>query len=832
MPRLTTLPADWTLTLVGAAPETPGRLVGRDVPATVPGCVHTDLMAAGLLEDPYLDDNEDRQHWVGRSAWQYSTRFEARADEAERVDLVAEGLDTVATVAVNGAVVGTSRNMHRGVRFDVRGALAADGHNDVTVRLDSAWDEADRVAELVGGHRGGPYGMPYNMVRKMACNFGWDWGPTLVTAGIWKPVHVHAWSTARLDRVRPLVSLRGDDGVVEVRADVERSGVGPAGDLVLRVVVDGHERTAALTADDDAAAAVVVVPSPRRWYPRGYGDQPLYPCTVTLETADGAVLDTWERRLGFRDVVVDTSTDAEGRTRFTFVVNGEPVFARGVNWIPDDCFPTRVDEARYRRRLEQACEAGVDLVRVWGGGLYESDTFYDLCDEMGLLVWQDFLFACAAYPEEEPFRSEVEAEARDVVARLMPHPSLVLWNGNNENNWGLFLWQLDIPLGDRTWGEGLYLDVLPAVVADVDPTRAYWVSSPWSGSTAIPPNDPDHGNVHVWDVWNGRDYTAYREYAPPFVSEFGWQAPPAWSTLRRAVSDEPLTPESPGVAHHQKAKGGNANLLRGLAFHFPDPVTTDDWHHLTQVNQARALAVGIEHWRAEWPRTAGTIVWQLNDCWPVASWAVIDGDGRLKPAWYALRRAYADRLVTVRPADDGLEVAVVNQGARPWETTVTQRVVGFDGTPGATTSTCVTVPARSVLRVPVTVAIADPHREVLVAEADGERGLWFAAEDTELDYAPDPLDVRVERVDGGYDLVLTARALARDVVVHADRLDPGAVADDAAFTVLAGETRRVRVSTPVPLDPAALAQTPVLATVNDAVVAARTAAVALTSLAG
>lgn len=821
MPRLTTLPTDWTLTLAAASSDAPRAVRDLAIPATVPGCVHTDLMAAGLLDDPYLDANEDAQHWIGRSAWEYTASVDAAPGEAERIDLVAEGLDTVATVAVNDVVVGTSRNMHRSPRFDVRHALSADGRNDVRVRFDSVWEEAERMAELVGGHRGGPYGMPYNMVRKMACNFGWDWGPTLVTAGIWKPMRLHAWSVARLDRVRPLVTMHGDDGVVEVKADVERSGVSAASALVLRVRVDDHETTTTFSADENDATAVIVVPTPRRWHPRGYGDQPLSACTVTLETEDGGVLDTWERRLGFRDVVVDTSLDDDGRTRFTFIVNGEPIFARGVNWIPDDCFPHRVDEARYRRRLQQACDAGVDLIRVWGGGLYESDTFYDICDEMGLLVWQDFLFACAAYPEEEPFRAEVEAEAREVVARLMPHPSLVLWNGNNENNWGLFLWSLDIPLGDLSWGEALYRDLLPTVVAEVDPTRAYWVSSPWSGSADIPPNDPDHGNVHVWDVWNGRDYTAYRDYSPPFVSEFGWQAPPVWATLRRAVSDSPLTPDSPGVMHHQKAKGGNSNLMRGLAFHFPEPASTDDWHHLTQVNQARALTVGIEHWRAQWPRTAGSIVWQLNDCWPVASWAVIDGDGRLKPAWYALRRAYADRLVTVQPTTAGMEAALVNQSADMWRTEVVQRVVGFDGLPGEAVSRHVSVPGRSVVRIPIEVAMSDARGEVLVVEAGPHRDLWFGAEDTDLRYAPDALDTRVAPIDGGWEVTLTARALTRDIVIHADRLDPDAVVDDAQFTMLAGETRSIRVHTSQLIDGAHLVVSPVLATVNDAVHAAR-----------
>lgn len=818
--------------MIAGAHDAPAHLENRAISATVPGCVHTDLMAAGELEDPYLDDNEERQHWIGRSVWHYSTTVTAETDGAERIDLVAEGLDTVASVSVNDVEVGTSRNMHRSSRFDVRDAWRPGSDNTVAVRFDSVWEEADRVAELVGGHRGGPYGMPYNMVRKMACNFGWDWGPTLVTAGIWKPIHVHAWSNARLESVRPVVTVDGADGVVEIRTDIERAGVNAPTELLLRVRVGRHEAVTVVSPGCDGADVTVHIPEVQRWYPRGYGEQPLYDCTVSLETSDGTIVDSWNRRLGFREVEVDTSIDNEGRTRFTFIVNGLPVFARGVNWIPDDCFPTRVTPARYRDRLQQAIDANVDLIRVWGGGLYESDTFYDLCNELGLLVWQDFLFACAAYPEEEPFRSEVEAEAREVVTRLMPHPSLVLWNGNNENNWGLFQWELDIPLGDLSWGEKLYSELLPAVVAEVDPTRTYWVSSPWSGSEDLPPNDPNHGNIHVWDVWNGRDYTAYREYTPPFVSEFGWQAPPNWSTLRRAVSDSPLTPESPGVAHHQKAKGGNGNLMRGLAFHFPEPNSTEDWHHLTQINQARALTVGIEHWRAQWPRTAGTIVWQLNDCWPVASWAVVDGDGKRKPAWFALRRAYADRLVSIQPAASGLEIALVNQSAEDWNVELAQRSIGFDGHLGKEESDSVTVPSRSVHRMPVRVALTDSRSEVIVAEADGYRALWFAEEDTALHYEPNPLSSSFTRVEDGYEVVLTARSLARDVVLHADRIDPNAVVDDAAFTMLAGETRILRVQTAEVWEATTLCSPGVLATVNDSVTRARSEASDLVAVRG
>lgn len=374
------------------------------------------------------------------------------------------------------------------------------------------------------------------------------------------PAEIVSQCAPRLARVRPLVTVDADGtGRVEVRPDVERTAAGAHRPLTVRARVGGAEATAALPGT--AGAVELALARPELWWPHGYGGQPLYALEVTLHDGTSAAappLDSWTRRVGFRTVHLDTGADAHG-SRFTLIVNGEPLFARGVNWIPDDALPARLTPARYRERLRQAADAGVDLVRVWGGGIYESDDFYAACDELGLLVWQDFPFACAAYPEDQPLRGEVEAEARDNVVRLMPHPSLVLWCGNNENLWGFRDWGWEEELAGDSWGEGYYLGVLPRVVAELDPTRPYWAGSPWSGSWAHHPNDPAHGNHHDWEVWNRADYTDYRAAVPRFVAEFGWQAPPAWATLRRALGEGPqLAAASPAMLHHQKANHGPA----------------------------------------------------------------------------------------------------------------------------------------------------------------------------------------------------------------------------------------------------------------------------------
>ncbi|GAA2252115.1 glycoside hydrolase family 2 protein [Streptomyces atrovirens] len=748
---------------------------GDGLPASVPGCVHTDLLAAGLIPDPFLGRNEAEVAWVGRREWTYETELTAGTGAHERTDLVFDGLDTVAEVLLDGRPLGRTRNMHRSYRFDVTGLSGR-----LTVRFASAYAEAEAVRGALG-ERPGAYAEPYQYLRKMACSFGWDWGPTLVTAGIWRPVRLEHWSTARIARVRPLVTVEDGMGQVELTVDVERSRTGAP--LTVEASVGGVRARAEI--DGTRGTVRLRVPDARLWWPRGYGEQPLYDVELTLLHGEGA-LDSWRRRIGFRTVGLDTSADAHG-IGFTLVVNGERLFARGVNWIPDDVFPSRITRERYRRRLEQAAGAGVDLVRVWGGGIYESEDFYDACDELGLLVWQDFPFACAAYPEEQPLRGEVEAEARENVVRLMPHPSLVLWNGNNENLWGFRDWDWEPGLAGDSWGEGYYLGVLPRVVAESDPTRPYTAGSPWSGSWLHHPNDPAHGTHHSWEVWNRTDYADYRLHVPRFVAEFGWQAPPAYATLRRALPGEELAPDSPGMLHHQKADDGNGKLERGLARHFAVPEGDfDRWHYLTQVNQARAIAAGIEHWRSHWPVCAGTVVWQLNDCWPVTSWAAIDGDGREKPLYHELRRLYADRLLTVRADGDGggLVVAAVNQSAEAWHGTLRLRRMSVDGTVIGEAVPVLAAEGRTVAvtGVPAGLVPVGPE-EFLVADAGTVRALHFPVPDQEIPYPRPEFEVALAP-DG---ITVTARTLVRDLLLQADRLDPEAVADRGLVTLLPGE---------------------------------------------
>ncbi|MEU4482623.1 glycoside hydrolase family 2 protein [Micromonospora sp. NPDC023966] len=803
----------WSLRAV-PGPQVPAAIAGRAIPATVPGCVHTDLLAAGLIPDPYLDDNERALAWIGRTDWIYTTAFDHAPGRDDRIDLVCAGLDTVATVSLNGVEVGRTENMHRGHRFDV-GALLRAGVNTLAVRFDSAYHYAEAHRDRLGD-RPNAYPEPFNFIRKMACNFGWDWGPTLVTAGIWQAIGLHTWSVARLATVRPLVTVDRRDGRVELHIEIERAADVP---VTVHAAVAGTAGAVMIPAGERTAVVALTVPEPDRWWPRGYGEQHRYPLTVTLLGPEGQTLDTWSRRIGFRSVRLDTARDSHG-TAFTLSVNDLPVFVRGVNWIPDDAFPARITRQRLAQRLRQAVDANVNLLRVWGGGRYESEDFYDLADELGLLVQQDFLFACAAYPEEEPFPSEISAEATEQVMRLASHPSLLLWTGNNENFLGWHEWDWQARLARRSWGRGYYLDLLPRIVGELDPTRPYWPGSPWSGSEEIHPNDPAHGTMHVWDVWNTDDYTKYREYVPRFVAEFGYQAPPAYATLRRALSDDPLTPDSPGMTHHQKAADGDLKLRRGLAAHLPQPHDFDDWHWLTQLNQARAIRLGVEHFRSHREVCMGTILWQLNDCWPVTSWSVVDGDGRRKPVWYALRRAYADRLLTIQPRAGGLALVAVNDAPEPWRATASGARLTLAGEPRAKMPLELNVPAWSTVTLALTQDLTRPddaRAELLVVDAGdyAERALWFFAEDKDISWPTPQYDAVVQPTADGNRVRVTARTILRDLTLFPDRLHPAATVDEALVTLLPGESANFTVQAPTPLVPSDLTRRPVLRCGND-----------------
>lgn len=803
------LGGEWELTWSGGPHDAPDTVRTAAVRAQVPGEVHTALLAAGLLADPDAGWGELAQTWVGHSRWTYRRHFSWSPTPGTRTDLVADGLDTVAEVYVNGQHIGAARDQHLAYRWRADDALRP-GDNLVEVRFASAW-EAAHAHERAHGPLPSPYDEPYAHVRKAAANFGWDWGPHYVTAGIWRGIRLETY-TGRIEHVRPLVRLTTDHSAAHLTAHVRVDA--PAGSHVRVELTDPAGRPAGSATGpvtDGEAALALTVDDPDLWWPIGLGEQPRYGLRAELVHGDG-VLDTAAVRPGLRSVAVEEAPDPLG-TRWALVVNGRTVRIRGYNWIPDDTLANRVTPERVARRIDQAVAGNANLLRVWGGGHFATEEFLDACDERGVLVWHDFLFACAAYCEDDETAELVTAEAEQAVARMSAHPSLVLWCGGNETVLGRHHWGWADQLGTRGWGAAYYLDVLPRVLARLDPTRPYLPNSPWSGTVERDPLADSHGPSHLWDPWNDADYAHYRDHDPSFVAEMGWCGPAAWTTLTRVLDGETPGPDSPLTRHHLRAIDGMHKLTRGLQPHVPTPGNGADWHFSTQLVQARAVAAGTE-WLRSRERCGGVVVWQLNDCWPAISWSAVDSAGIEKPLWHALRHSFAPRLATVQPVhpgpthdptgDGGLVLALVNDSDGDWRPDVLVRRVGFDGREHARARLRPDCPAGGLLRVVLDPDVAlpgDPRAEMLVVDADGVRTVWTYRPDRELTRPRPERAVDPAVVDGALLVTVTAATVLRDVCVFADRLagplgvEPAELAVDSALvTLLPGERHVFRIT--------------------------------------
>lgn len=774
----------WVGRLAAGGPANPDPRLDA-FSATVPGSVHSDLLSAGLIPDPFDGDNEHLLSWIGDSDWSYSTSFEVEDTDQSRTDLVFDGLDTVARVVLNGTELARTENMHRTYRLPVE--LRA-GANSVEVHFTSPRRfGAERRDEY--GKRWSAYSEYPPFIRKMACDFGWDWGPNLATSGIWRPVAIETWSTARIASARPIVTVAGTTGQILLEVEVERDDTDA--DLVIDVAIGDVRVRHELPAGETRASIPLEVSNVRRWWPHGLGEQALYPLGAQL-CAGSTPIDSWSTRIGFREIVVEQPEDPDGTgSAFRLRVNGEPLFVRGVNWIPDHALTATVTRAQYAESLGRAVDLGANLIRVWGGGSFGTDEFYEECDERGLLVWQDFLFACAAYAEEGPYASEIEAEARDNITRIMPHPSLALWNGNNENVWFWFIHDWATVLEGKSWGEGFYFDLLPSLVAELDPQRFYLAGSPYSGARDRQPNDPNRGVVHSWVPGDYREYTAI---APRFVSEFGFQGPPSRALFDSVTHDDDPQPFSPAVAQRQKASYGTERIEDVLRIHLGVPADFDEWYWLAELNQARAVGFGIDYFRSLSPWCRGTIVWQLNDCWPVISWSMVDSAGRWKLAAYAMRRAFADRVATVQVTDSIASATFGNESRTPWVGTAQVERWHTDG-------------RRSMVRVDVSV---DPHEtqradlgevttdELLVVTIDGIRATALGGVDLDFVDAPASFEIAIESAPGGIRATVTAASLMRDTCLMPGSIDDDAHCDRNLITLLPGEAESWMIRTDHP----------------------------------
>jgi beta-mannosidase len=622
---------------------------GPWLPATVPGCVHTDLRAAGRIPDPFFGTNERALQWIGERDWEYRAEFRVSpaALAAGVTELVADGLDTFAEVFLNGRLIGRSDNMFTGRRWPVRRHLRA-GPNELRLVFRSA-ERALRETRT-GFTPPREYCDPVGnavRVRKQPSQFGWDWAPRLVTAGIWRDLRLESWTGCRFERVH--VSQRHRAGRV---------------DLVLTPFFAGRVRPARVTAvcrlDGEevervsgTGRLVLPVARPQLWWPAGQGAQPLYDLELTAHDHRGGELGTVCRRVGLRTLVLDRRRDRWGES-FRFVVNGRPVFAKGANWVPAHSFVAGLGREDYARDLRAAAAAHMNMVRLWGGGIYESAHFYDLCDELGLMVWHDFMFSCALYPADAAFLRSVRAEAEFQVARLQHRACLALWCGNNELAQLNVAWLRKRPALMRGYRR-LFHRLLPAVVRARDRMTAYWPSSEWRGRFASGHALGERsGDSHYWDVWHARHPVKdYEKWAFRFCSEYGMQS---WSSAGTNATFCPPGDANifgPAMENHQKNPHGNQVILDYVSRRYRYPRGQDELLYLSQLNQAHCMQVGTEHYRRLMPRCMGALYWQLNDCWPVASWSSIEFTGRWKALHHAARRFFAPALVTAQvPGDE------------------------------------------------------------------------------------------------------------------------------------------------------------------------------------
>jgi beta-mannosidase len=799
--------------------------------ATVPGTVHTDLFANRLIPDPYVGAPEAGLQWIGLSDWEYRTNFDAPLASV-RSDLVFEGLDTFAEVWLNGDKVLDADNAFRTWRVPVQGRLRAKG-NELRIVLRSPiaklLSQVQAMPLKLAGNYPSPYGdepkdaMTGNFARKPGYHYGWDWGPRYVTAGIWKPVVLQSWDALRIDNLQ----LRQDhvdaaraDLVAIVALDAVRDG---AFDLSLwQRTPDGKRSLAAqrrvqLHAGDNRIELPVHVTRPQRWFPNGYGAQPLY--RYELEAAAGkAVIASIGTRTGLRSIALRRDPDAKGRS-FYFVVNGIPVFAKGANTIPFDMFQPRVTKEQLRRVLQSARDANMNFLRSWGGGYYESDDFFDLADELGLLVWQDFMFGGGMQPAyDDAFRANAVAEARDNVRRLRNHPSIALWCGNNEEeiawkSWGpgQAMTAADPAFAGKVWKGYVQLfgTDLRKVVAEEGGGIAYWASSP-SDDLAEVANTAASGDMHYWEVWGNPAHppTKYLEITPRFMSEYGLQAWPVQRTIDAFARREEQGMATPVIEAHQKflAGKGNERLMKYVNHEFGEPKDFADFVYLSQVMQAEGIELAALHHRASRPFTMGSLYWQLNDVWPGASWSSMDWFGRWKALQFHARRFYAPvAIAALRDAAGNTSVSLLNDRTRRVRGELRLRVMTLDGAILRDERKPVALAPLSATKVAAyadadLLANADPASTVAVFELQvkGEpasRGVVYfkAAKDI---HWPDPgLHAALRRDGDGYLIDLHAEKLARAVWVDAD-------VSDNALTLLPGE--RVSLRLPSKFDPATL----------------------------
>ena len=670
MDKMTLNGDNWRLRIVGDS-DVYG-VNGKDVSATIPGSVYGNLLQQGLMPDPFYGMNELDALKLMENTFCFQTAFSLTEAQlaGDFLLLRVDGIDTLADIYLNDILLGHADNMHRVWEFTIKGA-AREGENALRVEIASPtrYIEEENQKVFTGGSTDAMRGFPH--LRKAHCMFGWDWGPRLPDAGLFREVSVLWGRSARLEQVyitqdwsmygkaEESTEKNVNDGVGE-HAEVSGNIVYITYNVEIEDFTDEdayeirtalYDGTGALIAEksskkDEGGWDTIAVQNPKRWWPHGYGEQPLYRAEVTLLDAAGGVLDVWSRRIGLRTMTVNTEQDEWGEC-FAHEVNDVKIFAMGADYIPEDNILSRVTPEHTRRLLEDAAAANQNCIRVWGGGYYPDDWFFDICDELGLIVWQDFMFACASYELDAAFARNISAEIRDNVRRIRHHACLGLWCGNNE---------METQTLDGAWQPSIkqkcdYIKIfeyiIPGILEEEDPATFYWPSSPSSGGNYDNPWDENRGDTHYWAVWHGnKPFTDYRNYYFRYMSEFGFQSFPCLKTIETFTEPGDRNIFSRVMEMHQRNTAANGKIMNYLSATYLYPTSFEMLLYASQLLQADAIRYGIEHFRRHRGRCMGAVVWQLNDIWPVASWASIDYYGRWKALHYVEKRAFAPVMIS------------------------------------------------------------------------------------------------------------------------------------------------------------------------------------------
>ncbi len=787
--------------------------------ATVPGTIHQDLLAHDKLPDPFYGQNEALVQWVEEADWAYRTTFCVTEEQLARdaAVLTFEGLDTYSDIYLNGAWLKHTDNMFVGYTLPVKDVLRV-GENRLQVVFRSPigqtlprW-ETNGFEYPADNDSGAKHLSIYS--RKAPYSYGWDWGIRLVTCGIWRPVTLTFYDVVRVtDYAVRQVSLDQEEAQVENRVVLE--GVSAVPQPVEITVTStyrgealGTERKACtLQPGTNEITLPLDIPHPHRWMPNGWGEPALYDFTVRV-SVDGIEVDSRTERIGFRTVELVREQDAEGET-FYFVVNGIPLFAKGANFVPADALLPRVTEERYRQLFADMKDAYINLIRVWGGGIYEDDAFYRAADENGILVWQDFVFACTSYPSDPVFLEQVEEEAAYNIKRLRNHPSLALWCGNNEIYEAMRFWGWQRRYADsgilkqmEAGYDKLFRECLPAQVHALDSGRAYIHTSPLESNWARP-GTWKSGDVHNWGIWHGKKpFESLDGEVTHFVSEFGFQSFPEMKTLATFAQPEDYALESDVMNAHQKARFGNALIKQTMERYYRVPTDFDELVYLGQVLQGRGVRHGVEAHRRNRPYCMGSLYWQLNDSWPVVSWSSIDYYGNWKALHYQIKRAFAPVLVNAVREGDDLCIYVVSDELEAYDATTLQlRLLDFNGKILAKQDIPGEVPANASVvyfKEPYTDKATDPTHTFLLLTLKDKKGevlseetyYFNPAKDLELPKAD--ICYKVKYSDGQCEVTLSSGQLARDVFVEIPA--QGARFTDNFFDLLPGKTKKIVIT--------------------------------------